>query len=70
MICITDPTQSSILSQVAASIGASVAKLHDGGIIHGDLTTSNLLLRAHSNSVVRLFLMYFCVSYSIDSYYF
>ena len=25
-------------------IGAAVAKLHDGGLIHGDLTTSNMMI--------------------------
>ena len=31
-------------------IGASVAKLHNAGIIHGDLTTSNIILRAGDKS--------------------
>ena len=28
-----------------AAIGAAVAALHDAGLVHGDLTTSNLMLR-------------------------
>jgi TP53 regulating kinase-like protein len=32
-------------TRVMKEIGKAVAKLHDGGIIHGDLTTSNLMLR-------------------------
>ncbi|XP_067940003.1 EKC/KEOPS complex subunit Tp53rkb-like [Watersipora subatra] len=31
--------------KIANQIGSIVAKLHDNGIIHGDLTTSNLLVR-------------------------
>lgn len=30
--------------QVAACVGVAIARLHDGGLIHGDLTTSNILL--------------------------
>jgi len=30
--------------QVATCVGAAIALLHDGGLIHGDLTTSNILL--------------------------
>lgn len=29
--------------RIYAQIGASIAKLHDAGIIHGDLTTSNMI---------------------------
>lgn len=29
---------------LAAAVGAAVAALHDGGIVHGDLTTSNLIV--------------------------
>ena len=29
---------------LAAAVGAAVAALHDGGLVHGDLTTSNLLV--------------------------
>lgn len=30
---------------VADAMGASVAQMHDAGIIHGDLTTSNMMIR-------------------------
>lgn len=33
-------------------IGRAVAALHDGGIIHGDLTTSNLLMRSSDSALV------------------
>ena len=33
--------------RVADAIGAAVAKIHDAGIIHGDLTTSNMMIRRH-----------------------
>lgn len=32
---------------VADAIGAAVAKMHDAGIVHGDLTTSNMMIRRH-----------------------
>ena len=36
------------------AIRRQVALLHDGGLIHGDLTTSNMLLRAPDNELVRI----------------
>ena len=33
-------------------IGRLVALLHDGGLIHGDLTTSNMLLRSPNKKLV------------------
>ncbi len=32
---------------VADAMGAAVAKIHDAGIVHGDLTTSNMMIRKH-----------------------
>ena len=32
------------MEALGASIGRHVAKMHDGGLIHGDLTTSNILV--------------------------
>lgn len=32
-------------SAMAKSIGATIARLHNAGMVHGDLTTSNILLR-------------------------
>ncbi|EOA21502.1 hypothetical protein CARUB_v10001896mg [Capsella rubella] len=37
---------------VATQIGAAIAKLHDGGLVHGDLTTSNMLVRSGTNQLV------------------
>lgn len=34
-------------------IGVEIAKLHLIDIVHGDLTTSNMLLRAGNNDLVR-----------------
>ncbi|KAK3255403.1 hypothetical protein CYMTET_35414 [Cymbomonas tetramitiformis] len=36
---------------VATQIGKTVAKLHDGGLIHGDLTTSNMMLKEGSGEL-------------------
>lgn len=41
------------LQDIATQIGDSIAKLHDGGLIHGDLTTSNMLIRKDTNQLVR-----------------
>ena len=37
---------SSEIISISEKIGENVARLHDCGIIHGDLTTSNIILRA------------------------
>lgn len=34
-------------------IGQAVAKLHDGGVVHGDLTTSNMIIKDSDQQVVR-----------------
>ncbi|KAI3742615.1 hypothetical protein L1987_60304 [Smallanthus sonchifolius] len=34
---------------IALQIGDTIGKLHDGGVIHGDLTTSNMLWRSGIN---------------------
>ena len=33
------------MEDIGAQVGKAVAKMHDGGLIHGDLTTSNILVR-------------------------
>lgn len=42
------------LDDIATQIGNAVGKLHDGGLIHGDLTTSNMIVRRETNQLVRL----------------
>ena len=44
------------MNDIAVQIGDAIGKLHDGGLIHGDLTTSNMLLQNHNNQLVRLLL--------------
>ena len=39
-----DKLSKSISKNVCINIGKSIAKLHDNNIIHGDLTTSNMIL--------------------------
>lgn len=54
MACI-DPHYGPAALKVAYSIGAAIAKMHDADIVHGDLTTSNLMLSsAEATEVVRL----------------
>lgn len=33
-------------------IGVEIARLHDGGLVHGDLTTSNMIMRSTDKQVV------------------
>lgn len=40
------------LSALAADIGRAVARLHDGSVVHGDLTTSNMVLRQADGALV------------------
>ncbi|KAG7022296.1 EKC/KEOPS complex subunit bud32 [Cucurbita argyrosperma subsp. argyrosperma] len=40
------------LKDIAMQIGVAIGKLHDGGLIHGDLTTSNMLVRSCTNELV------------------
>ena len=41
------------MQEVAGKIGRAVAQLHDGGIVHGDLTTSNMITRDGDGVLVR-----------------
>ncbi|XP_020580316.1 EKC/KEOPS complex subunit bud32 [Phalaenopsis equestris] len=41
-----------LMNELAMQIGASIGKLHDGGLIHGDLTTSNMIIRNETNQLV------------------
>ncbi|XP_077247896.1 protein kinase superfamily protein isoform X2 [Tasmannia lanceolata] len=40
------------MDDVATQIGNAIGKLHDGGLVHGDLTTSNMLLQNGTNQLV------------------
>lgn len=40
------------LDDLATQIGDAIGKLHDGGLIHGDLTTSNMLIKSGTNQLV------------------
>ncbi|KAF6154906.1 hypothetical protein GIB67_018343 [Kingdonia uniflora] len=40
------------MDDIAIQIGNALGKLHDGGLIHGDLTTSNMLIRSGTNQLV------------------
>jgi TP53 regulating kinase and related kinases len=42
------------LDDIATQIGNAIGKLHDGGLIHGDLTTSNMIIKRETNQLVRL----------------
>ncbi|XP_042513876.1 EKC/KEOPS complex subunit bud32 [Macadamia integrifolia] len=41
-----------LMNDIATQIGDAIGKLHDGGLIHGDLTTSNMLFRNGTNELV------------------
>ncbi|KAM7466140.1 hypothetical protein LguiB_013702 [Lonicera macranthoides] len=40
------------MNDIAVQIGSAIGKLHDGGLVHGDLTTSNMLIRNGTNQLV------------------
>ncbi|CAM9352408.1 unnamed protein product [Scytosiphon promiscuus] len=40
--------------KIAAEIGKMVAKMHDAQVVHGDLTTSNFMVRSGSEEVVAI----------------
>ncbi|KAE8790150.1 Pentatricopeptide repeat-containing protein [Hordeum vulgare] len=40
------------LNDIATQIGNAVGKLHDGGLVHGDLTTSNMMIKSSTNQLV------------------
>ncbi|XP_011621659.1 EKC/KEOPS complex subunit bud32 isoform X1 [Amborella trichopoda] len=40
------------INDIAGQIGNAIGKLHDGGLVHGDLTTSNMLLQSSTNNLV------------------
>jgi TP53 regulating kinase and related kinases len=40
------------LVDMMKAIGGAVAKLHDGNLVHGDLTTSNMIMREPDNKLV------------------
>lgn len=42
------------MDDIVVQIGDAIGKLHDGGLIHGDLTTSNMLIRDNTNQLVGL----------------
>ncbi|PKA64967.1 TP53 regulating kinase [Apostasia shenzhenica] len=41
-----------LMNDIATQIGDAIGKLHDGGLVHGDLTTSNMIIRKGSNQLV------------------
>lgn len=52
------------LEQLVEQIGQILAKMHDEDVIHGDLTTSNMLLRPGQDDVFsQLFVIDFGLSY-------
>lgn len=46
------------LDDLATQIGEAIGKLHDGGLIHGDLTTSNMLIQSGTNRLVSEIITY------------
>lgn len=54
------------MTDIATQIGNAIGKLHDGGLVHGDLTTSNMLMRSAANQLVDIFL--YPLEYSSNSH--
>lgn len=40
------------MDDMAKQIGDAIGKLHDGGLVHGDLTSSNMLVQSGTNQLV------------------
>jgi RIO-like serine/threonine protein kinase len=38
--------------KILTEVGRTVAVMHDGGLVHGDLTTSNMIVRAVDTALV------------------
>ena len=45
------------LDDIATQVGNAIGKLHDGGLVHGDLTTSNMLIRNGTNQLVSCYVL-------------
>jgi TP53 regulating kinase-like protein len=59
------------LNDIATQIGNAVGKLHDGGLVHGDLTTSNMMIKNNTNQLVRTIsfvLLYFSYVFDVLTY--
>lgn len=50
----TLPSSGGQLEGIAVKIGVAIARLHDGGLIHGDLTTSNMLIHTETKELVMI----------------
>eukprot|EP01129_Flabellula_baltica_P014360 TRINITY_DN6851_c0_g1_i1.p1 TRINITY_DN6851_c0_g1~~TRINITY_DN6851_c0_g1_i1.p1 ORF type:complete len:159 (-),score=37.23 TRINITY_DN6851_c0_g1_i1:22-498(-) len=46
--------QDDIVLQTMDAMGAVLAKMHQNEIIHGDLTTSNMMIRSNTQSIVMI----------------
>ena len=54
------------MDDIVVQIGAAIGKLHDGGLIHGDLTTSNMLIRDNANELASvIYTVLFCFAFDI-----
>lgn len=49
------------MNDIAMQIGSAIGKLHDGGLVHGDLTTSNMLIRNGTNQLVGSLTIYYYI---------
>lgn len=54
------------MDDIAMQIGHAIGKLHDGGLIHGDLTTSNMLIRAATNQLVSYLLCLLFIQFMLE----
>lgn len=58
------------MDDIAMQIGHAIGKLHDGGLIHGDLTTSNMLIRAATNKLVSYLLCLVFIQFMLECFNF
>lgn len=48
----SEAVDASAAAAIMKQIGGAIAKMHDGGLVHGDLTTSNMLLQESDQKLV------------------
>lgn len=48
------PSSGGKVEEIATKIGVAIARLHDGGLIHGDLTTSNMLIHTETRDLIMI----------------
>lgn len=60
--------EETIQEKIMFEIGKSIAKIHENGIIHGDLTTSNIIFQKKENNFGKIFIIDFGLGFLNGKY--